>query len=63
MAPGPPAAGRAALAQNASDVYVEDTFENAAAAALSAWRRLSEHAACTTVCGPWIEREPPHLAA
>ncbi len=34
--------------ENAFDVYVEDTFENAAAAALFRLASLSEHAACTT---------------
>lgn len=47
--------------ENASSIYVEDTFEHAAAAALFRLARLSEHDACAAGCGAWTEREPPRF--
>ena len=53
------AAWACAAGENASNFYVEDTFEHAKAAALFRLAHLSAHESCTGECGPWIEREPP----
>ena len=55
-------AGWACLpAENAADVYIEDSFEHAEAAALFRLGRLSGHDACSADCAGWVEREPPDI--
>ena len=53
-------AGWACPATNdAVAIYIEDSFENATAAALFDLRRLSDHDGCGPTCTSWQEREPP----
>ena len=44
-------------AQNAVATYIEDSFEDACAAALFDLQRLSDHDACSHRCSSWHERE------
>lgn len=48
-------------AGNATEVYLEDTCEHAAAAALFQLGRLSGHDTCSSGCAEWTEREPPDI--
>jgi hypothetical protein len=43
-------------------VYVEDSYDHAAAAALFALAQRSGHQSCTSKCSAWEEREPLPIA-
>ena len=45
--------------EDATAIYIEDSYEHATAAAEFDLRRLSDHDLCGPGCGGWDEREPP----